>query len=84
MPLARFQHNSMVISMGDLGTPENPFAREYLELRLLQLSTQIKAKEIRIKELQRQIGVEQQAMSELISEKDEVEAELKTGGNKNG
>ena len=74
----------MQTNMADIGTPKNPFADEYLELRELQISTQIKAKEIRVKELTLQIEDTQKEITDLKKEKEKISKELKKEGTKNG
>ena len=62
--------------MPDIGAKDNPLENEYLELRLLQIDAQIKAKEIRIKELNIQIGKEESNISNLKDEKKKVNEKL--------
>jgi len=62
--------------MPDIGSKANPLEYEYLELRLLQIEAQIKAKEIRIKELNLQISKEEQEIENLKNEKIKINNKL--------
>jgi len=64
--------------MADIGTPKPELAKEHIELRILQLTAQLKARDIKIMELLIQVEKEKKGIEELNKEMDKTKKELST------